>query len=131
MDRRRERSQPASDATHRGQASASPSSLRQADRRAGMITLSDDDLRAILTEACLAPSVHNIQPTRWRLGSGTLDLLGDTRRAIPVADPVGRDWYLSHGAALEGLSLALGRRGLAIAEVKRANANAPPSASIA
>jgi hypothetical protein len=94
-----------------------------------MITLSRDDLRSIVAEARLAPSVHNVQPTRWRLGSGTLDLLGDIRRAIPVADPAGRDWYLSHGAALEGLRLALGRRGLAIAQVTRTDAGAPPFAS--
>jgi hypothetical protein len=96
-----------------------------------MITPSRDDLRSIVAEARLAPSVHNVQPTRWRLGGGTLDLLGDTRRAIPAADPRGRDWYLSHGAALEGLNLALGKRGLAIAEVKTADTTAPPTASIA
>jgi nitroreductase len=82
-----------------------------------MITLALDDFRAILAEARLAPSVHNIQPSRWRLLDGGILLLGDTARSIPVADPGGRDWRLSHGAAIEGLELALRQRGLAFAEM--------------
>ena len=93
-----------------------------------MIMLSRDDLRSIVAEARLAPSVHNIQPSRWRQANETLELLGDTTRTIPVADPAGRDWYLSHGTALEGLALALAQRGLGIAEAKSA-APAPPSPS--
>ena len=82
-----------------------------------MITLARDEFRSILAEARLAPSVHNIQPSRWRWQGGNLLLLGDTVRSIPVADPSGRDWRLSHGAALEGLEIALRGRGLAIAEM--------------
>jgi nitroreductase len=82
-----------------------------------MIELSRDDFRAIVAEARLAPSVHNIQPTRWRMTGKTIDLLGDPARAIPVADPAARDWWLSHGAALEGFDTALGRRGLAIRDL--------------
>ena len=43
-----------------------------------------------------------------------IELLGDPARSIPVADPQSRDWRLSHGAALEGLSIALARRGLGV-----------------
>lgn len=76
-------------------------------------------LEQLLAEVRLAPSVHNIQPTRWRLiGSDTLLLLEDVARRLPAADPSGHDVRLSHGAAIEGLSLALGRRGLRIAEVE-------------
>lgn len=82
-----------------------------------MIALSGDDIRAVVGEARLAPSVHNIQPSRWRISGGTVDLFGDPSRAIPVADPAGRDWWLSHGAALEGFDIALGRRGLAMREL--------------
>lgn len=78
-------------------------------------------LEELLAEVRLAPSVHNIQPTRWRLiGSDTLLLLEDIARRLPAADPSGHDVRLSHGAAIEGLSLALGRRGLRIAEVEAA-----------
>lgn len=76
-------------------------------------------LEELLAEARLAPSVHNIQPTRWRLvNEDTLLLLEDITRRLPAADPSGHDVRLSHGAAIEGLSLALGRRGLRIAEVE-------------
>ena len=76
-----------------------------------MIELSIDLLRTLVAQARLAPSVHNVQPSRWRLVGNRLLLLGDPSRAIPVADPAGRDWRLSHGAHLEGLALALAARG--------------------
>lgn len=76
-------------------------------------------LEALLAQVRLAPSVHNIQPTRWRLiGSDALLLLEDVSRRLPAADPLGHDVRLSHGAAIEGLSLSLGLRGLRIAEVE-------------
>jgi nitroreductase len=82
-----------------------------------VIDLSRDLLEALLAEARLAPSVHNVQPSRWRLAGDRLLLLGDPARAIPVADPAGRDWRLSHGAHLEGLSLALAARGAQVAQL--------------
>ena len=79
-------------------------------------------LKDLLAEVRLAPSVHNIQPTRWRLlGEDALLLLEDVVRRLPAADPSGHDVRLSHGAAIEGLSLSLGRRGLRIAEVELLN----------
>jgi len=76
-------------------------------------------LEELLAEVRLAPSVHNIQPTRWRLlGGDTLLLLEDVSRRLPAADPSGHDVLLSHGAAIEGLSLALGRRGLKLVKVE-------------
>lgn len=76
-------------------------------------------LETLLAEVRLAPSIHNVQPTRWRLlGDDTLLLLEDVGRRLPAADPSGYDVRLSHGAAIEGLSLALGRRGLRIAELE-------------
>lgn len=80
-----------------------------------MSELTPDLLRELVAEARLAPSVHNIQPTRWRLvDDGRLALVDDTSVRVPVADPVGHDVLVSHGAALEGMSLALNRRGFAI-----------------
>ncbi|MDX3805186.1 MAG: nitroreductase family protein, partial [Bosea sp. (in: a-proteobacteria)] len=77
-------------------------------------------LEELLAEARLAPSAHNTQPTRWRLlGDDALLLLEDVTRRLPVADPSGHDVRLSHGAAIEGMSLALGRRGLQIARIER------------
>ena len=81
--------------------------------------LDSDLFRTLIAEASLAPSVHNIQPTRWRLLSAdTVLLLEDERRRVPAADPTGHDVRLSHGAALEGLSLAAGRHGFRIMRVE-------------
>ena len=81
--------------------------------------LDSDLFRRLIAEASLAPSVHNIQPTRWRLLSAdTVLLLEDERRRVPAADPTGHDVRLSHGAALEGLSLAAGRHGFRIMRVE-------------
>lgn len=77
-----------------------------------MIDLSRDEFRAVIAQARLAPSVHNVQPSRWRYRDGVIELFGDRSRSIPVADPAWRDWRISHGAAFEGLSIALARRGL-------------------
>ncbi len=80
-----------------------------------MSLITPDLLRELVAEARLAPSVHNVQPTRWRrLASGRLALVDDTAVRAPVADPTGHDVRVSHGAALEGMALALSRRGLAI-----------------
>jgi nitroreductase len=75
-------------------------------------------LRELVDDARLAPSIHNIQPTRWRLSDDKgVWLVDDTRVRAPCADPEAHDVRLSQGAALEGMSLALNRRGLSIAEL--------------
>ncbi|CCE12236.1 hypothetical protein BRAS3843_980031 [Bradyrhizobium sp. STM 3843] len=85
-----------------------------------MSMLSPELLRELVAEARLAPSVHNIQPTRWRLAADCrLVLLDDCMVRVPVADPSGHDVRISHGAALEGMSLALGRRGLSRSSTSR------------
>jgi nitroreductase len=91
-----------------------------------MSLLTPELLRELVAEARLAPSVHNIQPTRWQmLADGQLALVDDTTVRAPVADPTGHDVRLSHGAALEGMSLALNRRGLSIVDI--ANEEQPSS----
>jgi nitroreductase len=81
-----------------------------------MIAIDPELLRRLVARARLAPSVHNIQPTRFSLDGGAILLLGERDRRLPAADPAGLDVRLSHGAALEGLALALSENGLAIAE---------------
>ena len=81
-----------------------------------MSMITPELVRELVAEVRLAPSVHNIQPTRWRLlPDGQLALVDDISVRAPVADPNGHDVQVSHGAALEGMSLALNRRGLSIA----------------
>src|SRR5262249_18560932 len=86
-------------------------SVPQGPRRPTVITLSPDTLKEVIAEARLAPSVHNVQPSRWRPAGDKMLLLGDSSRAIPVADPTGRDWRLSRGLRCEGRAMALARRG--------------------
>lgn len=79
------------------------------------MTLDAQTFRALVAEAALSPSVHNTQPTRWRLTSdGRVQVLEDEDRRLPVGDPEGRDLNVSHGSAVEGFSLAAGRLGLGI-----------------
>ena len=75
------------------------------------------DRRALVTEAKLAPSVHNVQPARWRFeGDDALILFEDTTVRLPVGDPRGNDAGISLGAAAEGLRLAAGRRRIVVTE---------------
>ncbi|MBM7515686.1 Acg family FMN-binding oxidoreductase [Nocardioides nitrophenolicus] len=60
----------------------------------------------LVSLACLAPSVHNTQPWRWRLDGGVLELSADLRRRLPAEDPLGRNLTLSCGAALHHLQFA-------------------------
>jgi hypothetical protein len=71
--------------------------------------------RALVAEAARAPSVHNVQPARWRFtDDGHVILFRANDRALPVADPSGHDVELSVGAAFEGMTIALSRRGIAL-----------------
>lgn len=56
--------------------------------------------------ACLAPSVHNTQPWRWRYDAGVLELHADLCRGLPAEDPRGRNLTISCGAALHHLQFA-------------------------
>lgn len=77
--------------------------------------LTRDLLEALVAEASLAPSVHNIQPTRWRLTpEGQVIVLEDPARRLPVGDPEHRDVEVSHGCAVEGFCLAASERGLGV-----------------
>ena len=68
-----------------------------------------------MREAARAPSVHNVQPARWRFGTaGTVTLFRALDRVLPVADPTGHDVAVSLGAAFEGMAIALSRVGLTL-----------------
>ncbi len=55
---------------------------------------------AVLKYAALAPSSHNSQPWKFRLGGNELALFADRTRALPVVDPRDRELVMSCGAAL-------------------------------
>ena len=74
-----------------------------------------DDIRNLVAEASLAPSVHNVQPTRWRIEADGATLFEDLRRRLPAADPRNHDAAISLGAAAEGFRLAASRAGWDVA----------------
>ena len=60
----------------------------------------------ILLAATLAPSSHNTQPWRFRVGPESIDLLGDAGRTMGKADPRLRELHVSLGCALENAAIA-------------------------
>jgi hypothetical protein len=60
----------------------------------------------LIATAARAPSVHNTQPWRFRVGHDAVELYADQRRKLRV-DPLGREMLISCGAALFGLRLAV------------------------
>lgn len=63
--------------------------------------------KAVLGIAGRAPSVHNSQPWRFRVGATSIELLLDRSRLLPAIDPTSRESVLSCGAALYSLRLAI------------------------
>ncbi len=57
-------------------------------------------VRTALELATRAPSVHNTQPWRWRLGENSLHLCSDPDMHLPSTDPDTRDLMISCGIAL-------------------------------
>ena len=64
-----------------------------------------------LSLATRAPSVHNTQPWRWRVGSDSLHLYTERGLNLPSTDPDGRDLILSCGIALHHCVVALAALG--------------------
>ena len=57
-------------------------------------------LRRAASRAHLAPSIHNSQPWRMKLGGDALELALDPDRLLPAIDPSGRQSWISCGCAL-------------------------------
>src|ERR1700747_3015581 len=60
----------------------------------------------LIATAARAPSVHNSQPWRFRVGEDAVELWCDPRRRT-WSDASGREMLISCGAALFGLRLAM------------------------
>jgi len=67
--------------------------------------------RTALWLATRAPSVHNTQPWRWRVGTDSLHLYADRDLHLTNTDPDGRDLILSCGIALHHCAVALAALG--------------------
>ncbi|NUS42697.1 MAG: NAD(P)H nitroreductase [Mycobacteriaceae bacterium] len=70
-----------------------------------------DTVRTAVAMAVLAPSVHNTQPWRWRIGDRSIHLYTDPARTLPYTDPDQRDLLLSCGLALHHLRIAFAALG--------------------
>ncbi len=68
--------------------------------------MSPERFHRLVAKASLAPSVHNVQPAKWRLEGDRVTLFEDVRMRLPAGDPEGHDAAISLGAAFEGFCLA-------------------------
>ncbi|HEY8302708.1 MAG TPA: hypothetical protein VIG48_12480 [Jatrophihabitans sp.] len=69
-------------------------------------------MRTIAQAARLAPSVHNTQPWRFELGTGSFDLHVDRTRQLRALDPTGRQLMVSVGCALFNARVSAAALGL-------------------
>jgi hypothetical protein len=67
----------------------------------------DGVVRKLIDAAGAAPSIHNTQPWRFSVTDDLIEIHGDPDRMLWVADPKGRALYLSCGAAMFNLRLAI------------------------
>jgi nitroreductase len=68
-------------------------------------------LRECLAAAAAAPSIHNTQPWLFRPRGDTVDVLADRRRQLATLDPEGREMFVSIGAAVFNLRVAVRAHG--------------------
>jgi nitroreductase len=70
-----------------------------------------ETIHAVLSLASRAPSVHNSQPWRWRVGPHALHLYADDAVHLMHTDPDRRDLMISCGSALNHCTVALAALG--------------------
>jgi hypothetical protein len=70
------------------------------------VAIPADQVNYLIATAARAPSVHNTQPWRFYVSRYVIEMYADPRRKLH-SDPVGREMFISCGAALFGLRLAV------------------------
>ena len=81
--------------------------------------------RELVRYATLAPSSHNTQCWKFRLGDERISILPDTSRRCPAVDPDDHHLYVSLGCAAENLVQAANASGLHSAIVFDAQTDSP------
>jgi nitroreductase len=81
-----------------------------ADRSSSEV-IPDEVLRQCLLAAAAAPSVHNTQPWGFQPHQNGVDVYVDPGRQLATLDPLGREMYVSVGAAILNLRVALRAHG--------------------
>ncbi|WP_225728993.1 MULTISPECIES: NAD(P)H nitroreductase [unclassified Nocardia] len=71
----------------------------------------EQTIRAALSLAVRAPSVHNTQPWRFQIGDGAVHIYLDAARTLRATDPDQRDALVSCGAAIHHLRIAFASLG--------------------
>lgn len=74
--------------------------------------LTVEQFRDAVAAAVRAPSMYNVQPWRFALRDGCVEVSVDDRRRLPVADPSGWAARVACGAAIADLRLALASAGI-------------------
>lgn len=69
-------------------------------------------MRELVRYATLAPSSHNTQCWKFRIGNGAISILPDYSRRCPVVDPDDHHLFVSLGCAAENLAQAARANGL-------------------
>ncbi len=77
------------------------------DEALGALGLTRRQVDEVIATAGSAPSLHNSQPWRFRVGPRSIALFADRDHRLPVVDPDDRELRLACGAALFTLNLAL------------------------
>jgi nitroreductase len=70
-------------------------------------TVPAGDLRAAISAATLAPSLHNSQPWAFAINADGIDIFADRTRSPRVVDPTDRELHIGCGAATFFARLAL------------------------
>ena len=68
------------------------------------------EMRDLIRYATLGANSHNTQPWRFKVADGSIQILADVKRRIPVVDPDDHHLFASLGCAAENLAIAAGAR---------------------
>lgn len=80
----------------------------------GKRSVTEEQMKSLLSYAVLAPSSHNTQPWRFEIADGAVYLFADRTRALPANDPDDRELTISCGCALMNLRVAAAHEAIGV-----------------